>query len=386
MSTHGNYARIFVKGVEFDSQGNEVNWQPSYKGNPLLSQNIGVRQDAPGYQTNNLDLTGYKRTGFGEFNAHALLSQSGVGSIADIEFISTVALGYKVFTVPGDYAVMFAGTLDKYERKTSKDGYQTFAASFRSRARRTPVLGTLLHIGDITVASTTTVGISVGVGTNGAVAQLQVYKATGTKATGTLSASGIPSNLDNFVVTIGGVVYTYTFKTAIAAVGDVLIGASAIASMRNLYYAMVGSPPGLTTASYFPGTVPIPQMINDALVFITNPDNSAVITLTAKNNGAAANAYTLVKTGTNLVVSGATMAGGAAGETVTVLVQTATTQGGSYTTVATFVLDGTVQDAERIEIVSSTVLSQWARISVTKSAALQTIGLNVAYGPFWHAR
>lgn len=386
--TQGNYARPVVNGIEFDQQGNEVNYAPAYKDVPVPFQNIGIKQHTSGYQQSKLTLSGFKRTGNQMYTAHSLLSPSGSGNTNDTKFVVDVPLGMNATPAVGDYVAWGTWTLGEYTRGRQVGDKQTFNAPFSQRGERHPLYGRLLYFGSFSASSLvgTPVQVSSAALALGGVAHLHVLTPTGTAATGSLGASGLPSDGDNFVVTIGGMAYTYTFKTLPSAAGHVLIGGTAAACMANLYYAMIGSPVGLITASYYTGTTPIPQDLSTALVIASYTVGGTSITLTAVNTGIAANSYTLVKSGTNLTVSGATMSGGVAGETITVTIQTATTSGGSYTTNGTFTLGNAARAGERIEIAIGTTLNMWARVNITKSGSANTIGLLVSYSPFWHVR
>lgn len=130
-------------------------------------------------------------------------------------------------------------------------------------------------------------------------ATFSVKEAGGSKASGTITFAGVPTADDT--VTIGARVYT--FKAAVSAADEVLIGASGAASASNLS-AAINAGAGSGTA-YGSGTVAHADV--DASV------SGSVVTVTAKASGTAGNAIALLKSGTNITVSGATLTGGTAG-------------------------------------------------------------------------
>lgn len=132
---------------------------------------------------------------------------------------------------------------------------------------------------------------------NGALATVSgAVAASGTITVGTGNAG------DEETVVIAG--RTYTFRTALTSGGapdDVLIGADVTASAANLVAAIMGATGAGTT--YGTGTT--------ANEHVTATNAAGVVTVTAKIAGTIGNAITLVETGTNLSVSGATLASGA---------------------------------------------------------------------------
>ena len=109
----------------------------------------------------------------------------------------------------------------------------------------------------------------------------------GTKASGTITATTNP--LATETVTIGGTVIT--FVAAVPAGNQVLIGATPAETMANLQAFLVAS-------------------ADAALLLASYATVANVTTVTYKVVGTLGNAYTLAKTGLNLAVSGATLAGG----------------------------------------------------------------------------
>ena len=117
-------------------------------------------------------------------------------------------------------------------------------------------------------------------------------------ATNTLTSNNTNVSAGN-TVTVNGVVYT--FRAAVADVGDVKIGADADASLTNLARA-------INATGGTPGT--------DYLVQIAHPTVSSgtvsahAITLTARTKSAGGNALTLAKSAATLTVGGASFSGG----------------------------------------------------------------------------
>jgi hypothetical protein len=269
-----------------------------------------------------------------------------------------------------------------------------FSAKFEGRGKRWGI-GNVLY--DNTLATTkgtiTTTPFDTGANasgaflTKGSLVQTQITTPTGTAATGTLTLNGQPSDADTFTLVIGGVTYLRTFKTALTpTAGEVLIGSTTAATARNLFASLVGSVAnGASGTLYAAGTVAIPQLpISTALVYVSVPSSTNVITLTAVNTGTGANAYTLAKSGTNLAVSGANFTGGAAGDTISSLVyQSSTTSGGSYATFATSALTGSSRTAERIEVAIGVTVNRWIKAVCTMSGSASAIGINMSYARFW---
>lgn len=112
----------------------------------------------------------------------------------------------------------------------------------------------------------------------------------GVKASGTITISTQPAANDTIVV--NGV--TFTFKASAPLVRDVKIGANAAATLQNLLDVLQNSTEAnVALASY-------------ALTSAT------VITVTHNATGVAGNSFSLVRTGTAVVLSAATLLGGIA--------------------------------------------------------------------------
>lgn len=117
----------------------------------------------------------------------------------------------------------------------------------------------------------------------------------GVQASGTITLSGQPANGDT--VTIKSTVVT--FVTGTPTGNQVQIGADATATAAALQAFLQASADANLAANTY-GTIAL------------------VTTITARVYGTAGNAYGLLKSGTNISVSGATLAGGVAADTLTV--------------------------------------------------------------------
>lgn len=129
-----------------------------------------------------------------------------------------------------------------------------------------------------------------------------------TRATGTITSNGTNVS-NNDTVTVDGTVYT--FKTALTpAANEVLIGASAAASLTNLVAAMCGF--GTSGTTYGAGTT---QQTNVQVTNLT----ATVITLQAFTGGTGGNSIAIAKSAATLTVSGATLSGGSGSDTTSSL-------------------------------------------------------------------
>ncbi|HVO43304.1 MAG TPA: hypothetical protein VMT34_11805 [Aggregatilineales bacterium] len=381
MTTQANFGRVLINGWELTADSLNTTYEHAYHAHKTMPQNVGVTQYTPGAFEPALSYNGYKRTGQGAITAHNLLSPAGVGAASDTEFVITQVLGNNAAPTAGDTAILFDGTLLDYTRQQKFDDVQTFSAKFAPRGKRMP-LGTLIL--DSNAKSTgisspiTDDGLGAGSTALGGVAVMQVYNPTGAAASGSIGLTANPSDGDNFTIGIGATNYVYTFKTAIAAVGHVLIGASAAATIANLFAALTG---GLGAGvTYYAGTTPLPA----ATLIAGVPGVTTTITLTAVQTGTAANAYTLAKSGANLTVSGATLSGGINGDTiVSAQLQSATSSGGSYSPFVTFSSTGQARTAERIEVPVGTAINGFLKATVTVSGTNYPLGLMIAFGRFW---
>lgn len=119
----------------------------------------------------------------------------------------------------------------------------------------------------------------------------------GAQAHGTITLSGQPSNGDT--VTIKGTVVTFVTGTPSGNQVQIDPGASDLVTAANLQaFLQASADANLSAMTY--NTIGL------------------VTTLTARLYGTAANAYTLAKSGTNIAVSGATLASGVAADTLTI--------------------------------------------------------------------
>jgi hypothetical protein len=125
-------------------------------------------------------------------------------------------------------------------------------------------------------------------------------------ASGTVTFTGQPANNDT--VTINGVVIT--FKTSGATGAQVNIGATAGATVTNFVNLINGTPDSTndTTGLTVEGNDPLAGTGVTATVDATG----LIVTLHAVAPGTAGNSITLTEAATNVTVSGATLAGGAA--------------------------------------------------------------------------
>lgn len=129
----------------------------------------------------------------------------------------------------------------------------------------------------------------------------------GVHAVGTITSDATAPD-DGDTVTIGA--KTYTFKTTLTgAANEVLIGASAAAALDNLKSAVNASAGAGTT--YGTGTT-----ANASVVATTNTDTTQLFV--NRTVGTAGNSVATTETSAHLSFGGATLAGGVAGETVTI--------------------------------------------------------------------
>lgn len=131
---------------------------------------------------------------------------------------------------------------------------------------------------------------------------LAVLGAATGSATGTLTISST-GPVNDEIITINGRVYT--FKTALSTgptvEDEILLGGTINDTAQNVADAINADADAIGTG-FSEGTVIHPD------VFATVA--SAVVTFIARESGDEGNAITLVETGTNLAVSGATLTGG----------------------------------------------------------------------------
>lgn len=111
----------------------------------------------------------------------------------------------------------------------------------------------------------------------------------GTRASGNVTFTGLPSDGDT--VTIAGVVFTA--KTARAVAGEFTIGATATATVLNLFQEIL-----------------LVSQTNNALKNLRFRANAAILNIEAEGTGTYGNAVTLAESSANITVSGATLTGG----------------------------------------------------------------------------
>jgi hypothetical protein len=375
MTYSGDFIQVAVNGYDLAQQIEQSTYQHSYGSNKIQPDNVGVEQYAPGILKPQCSLSGFTKRGQGAVTGHNLFRASGAA--VDTEYIALLALGANTTPVAGDLCVAFDGTLTEYTRTDEMTAFQKWQATLKPRGVRIPAFPVLLVNASQTGSLTSTAyddGAESVDTVSGGVAILEVLTPTGTAASGTISLTGQPSDGDTF--TINGTVYT--FKTALTPTANqVLIGATAAATANNLFQALVGDP-STSGTNYAAGTTALPSTLIPSV-----PSSAQVITITYSLTGTAGNAITLVKSGTNLAVSGATMAGGVAGETATIVVQSATSSGGSYATCATFTLDLTARGAQVITVAAGTTISRYLKVVVTMSGSTQTWAARVAFARFY---
>lgn len=144
-----------------------------------------------------------------------------------------------------------------------------------------------------------TIARNLAVHTNGNAITVELATANLTAATNTLTNGNGTNVSDNDTVTINGVIYR--FKTVMALVGDVQIGASADASTLSLAKTINGT--GVAGTDMFAGTPADANVTSSATV------TAHAITLTAIVKGAVGNALTLAANARN-TPGAATFSGG----------------------------------------------------------------------------
>lgn len=375
----GDFFTVADNGVDFAAQIDNLTYTHELASNPIMPNNVGVHQFSPGIFKPKLSLSGLVKRGQGVQSASNLMDRVGAGASQDLEHIILAAIGTNAAPVAGDYCIAFDGTLlPEYQRQNDMQTFQRIQAQFQPRGVRVPLFPVLLldvsQVGSLTTTFYDDGAESVGT-LNGAASILEVLTPTGTAATGSVGATVNPADADTYTLVINGVTYTRRWKNAIALAGDVLIGGTLAASLNNLWQSFINSPIGRGT-NFFTGTTPL-----DATVVTVSLPTATTVPLTAVNTGIAANSWTLAKTGVNTTVSGATFAGGVAGETATsIVVQTATSSGGAYTTKATHTLDMTRRAAEIIQVPVGTTLDRFIKVIITMSASTMTWAARLSFG------
>lgn len=375
--TQGNWSRAFINGYEVTANLTQSAYQHTIKANPTMPQNVGVRMFSPGMFQPRWSLANtYRAHGQGAINLHNLL-RTIANQGGDTKLISSEIRGSNATPAAGDMGVTGSWTLQNADPKQSASGAQLTADyTFMPRGEWHPAFPRCIYIQNTGTSAVTSTAVDMGASAvglaYGGIAVLQVFTPTGVQASGTVSLTGTPSDGDTF--TIGGT--TFTFKTSLGSTaGNVLIGGSATAAAANLFKALTngdGAGTNYVTGASIPTTV-----------YFSVPSSSNVITVTYKTTGTAGNSFALVKSGSNLAVSGATLSGGSAGTGVTFKVQTATSSGGSYTDRATFTLDGTIRGAERVEVAVGTTLDRYVKVTTSGSSGTN-LGFCVMWGVRWN--
>jgi flagellin len=187
-------------------------------------------------------------------------------------------------------------------------------------------------------------------------------------ASGTLTSSGVAANNDTVLVGT----QTYTFKTVLtgggATANEVLIGANAAASLQNLKDAI--NLTGVAGTAYGSATTINASATAGAITATT-------LVVTAKLNGTAGNALASVGNGGTFTFGAATLAGGVAGDTVTVGSKT-------YTFVTAFSNTATanevISSSEATGLANLAAATNAAAGSGTTYSASTTINANVSAG------
>lgn len=189
-----------------------------------------------------------------------------------------------LFTLEGAFdGALFNVSNDKLQ-KTDRDGTVT------------PISGTVLGDGVVSMDATeTTLWVADG-------ASLQFYQASGSRASGTLTSTGVNVS-NNDTVTINGVIYT--FKTTLTpSANEVLIGTDAADSLLNLYYA-------INRVDEFAGSKFASATVVNPYVYADLPSATTLV-VKAKVGGTAGNAYTTTEAAATLSWGAATLTGGVA--------------------------------------------------------------------------
>lgn len=373
--TSGDFSRLFVNGIEATSDIQGSQYTHAFEAVNAPHENVGVHTSSPGvFNPSYSNSNAYRAHQANGRNLHALLSKIDVGS-SDIELIISEVRGFKASPQVGDLGVMFQGHLERYNPTIAFAGLMTADVSYKPGGKRSPLFPRCIHLQNTGKNSFNSTPVDMGASAVGvalgAVGHLHVFTPTGVAASGNVTVPSAPSDGDTAV--IGGV--TFTFKTSLTpTAGQVLIAGNPAA---NLFAAATGGDGAGTT--YAAGTTPAPST-----VYLTPPTAAGLIAVTYKTTGTAGNSFTLAKTGSVVTVSGATLASGAAGDTFTFKLQSATSSGGSYTDRMTFSADGTLAVGERQEVAIGTAMDRWWRLNATASAANHDLGVLAMMGLFYN--
>jgi hypothetical protein len=139
----------------------------------------------------------------------------------------------------------------------------------------------------------------------GAISGVAITSVTpATSATGTVTNSAVPADASTLV--IGAV--TYRFKGTMAQAQDIKLESSLDATMAHLVAVLNGT--STEGVDCYAGTTTQETVVLAAY-------NSPVLSITSVVAGVAGNSIALVETGTTMIVSAATLLGGAAASTAT---------------------------------------------------------------------
>jgi len=358
---------------------------------PVMNQNVGYDAFGVGAHDQSAALAIY-RSAPSPYAAtgHNLFAQPMIqtlGGADDLAYIMSILYGYNASPQAGDMVGMLAGSNMNYDPQpiNQTDLFKANVA-LAARGLRGGV-GRLIHIqepglltGTITSAFYDRGAAAASGTTKGCFAQLQCTSPSGVQATNTLTVNVNPADGDTATIGDGVTTLVYRYKTVIIAANDILIGGTTAATALNTYYAMIGSQAsGVKGVSYFAGTARLP-----ATMTVAKPAAN-ILTLTAVLYGTGPNAYTLARTGTGLVVGGATFTGGLAGDSYVVTLQSATTSGGAYTAFLTFVSTLQQIGAERLEILPSvgTTVNRFIKAIATTGGTTNKPGFNIALKMYW---
>lgn len=364
-----NFWQAFLNGHDVTADSQELTLDCGLQNRPALVANTGIKASRPGGFKPSTKYTGFISNG--AEGVHNI-----VRSLTDQDYIFSAVLGPDRAPAVGDWGWIMKGLPTRHATSVTPGEDQRFDLSLVPRGQRA-IRCKLLYLASSTanIAGTEVDMGAAAVGlAYGGLACCHVITPSAVKATGSLSYTGAIADGNHFDIN-GGTAQVYTFKTTLtvpAAPGEVKLGTTDYLSMVNLWYAMVGSPVGLAAGGYAAGTTPL-----QATIVPTPPTAAGVLALTARDTGTGPNAFTLAKTGVNLAVSGATLAGGTAGEAMTALkVQTATTSGGSFSDAFVFTVNGLTQTAEIIEVAPGVTINRYWKVVSTRAA--ETLAMKLA--------
>ena len=193
---------------------------------------------------------------------------------------------------PGDYTDMYSASKN-FKGNIKIDTNRTFL--WGRTADKTGVYGSYIDEQDYT-----SVDDEVGWYGNGSSTSFTRMLDFKTKATGTLTSSGVNVS-DGDTVVLGAI--TYRFKNTMAQAYDVKIGADAAASLVNLKHAINQS--GTAGTHYFAGTLAHTTIEARAIT-------STTLVVQAKTGGTSGNSLASTETAATLSFGGTPLSGGAA--------------------------------------------------------------------------